>query len=465
MAENFVCLLEETARRQPNKTALVWQGGSLSFGDLHRHASGFAADLAERGVHSGDRVCLHLPNDWSFVVALLGCFKLGATVAPISVLLKEQERGEILAALKPKEVVTEVNATSAGWKTVTETNAPALMTYSSGSSGHPKGAVFSHDALTFAERSWAGPVMGLLPEDIVLAVLPFPHSFGLHGGLLAPLLTGSTVAVVERFVPETVLEAIAAHHVKVYPGVATMFRRTLSSPAFDRTDLSSLRVAISGAAPCPWELAKEWRTRTGTRIIRGYGMTELFRPISHLAADPTEVPDAIGKPVPGVDVQLVDDNGKQVRQGEIGELLIKTPAAMNEYFEDPQGTKAVLEKGWFKTGDLAIILPNGFIQIAGRKEERILRGGYSVFPQEVEAVLLAHPAIAEAAVMGVSDPDMGEEVAAYVSLRSGANTTMADLEAHCRERLAGYKYPRRITILETLPKGPTGKVVKSLLKN
>ena len=203
MAENFVCLLEKTAHRNPDKTALAWEGGSLTYGELHHRASGLAGDLAKRGIRSGDKVCILLPNEWSFVVALLGSLKLGATVAPISVLLKDQERAEILAALKPKEVVQEIMAGVGHWDTPVQTQFPALITYSSGSSGHPKGAVFTHEALTFAERSWAGPVMALTPEDVVLAVLPFPHSFGLHGGLLAPLLVGATVAIVERFSPET----------------------------------------------------------------------------------------------------------------------------------------------------------------------------------------------------------------------------------------------------------------------
>jgi long-chain acyl-CoA synthetase len=197
------------------------------------------------------------------------------------------------------------------------------------------------------------------------------------------------------------------------------------------------------------------------RILRGYGMTELFRPISFLAGDAREVPDAIGRAVPGVELRVVADDGRALGVDETGELWIRTPAAMDGYWGAPEETAAVLADGWFRTGDLASISPEGFVTIAGRKKELILRGGYSVVPAEVEAVLLAHPAVAEAAVVGRPHPDLGEEVAAFVALRAAAEP--ADLIAYCRERLAGYKYPRTVTVLAALPKSATGKVLKGQL--
>jgi long-chain acyl-CoA synthetase len=339
----------------------------------------------------------------------------------------------------------------------------ALILYTSGSTGRPKGAVLSHAALEAALTSWAGPVMALTPADCVLAALPLSHSFGVNGALLAPILAGARVAIVEPFTPTAALDAIARHRVTVLPAVATMFRRLLESPALGATDLGSLRHALSGAAPCPWELAEEWRSRTGVRIVRGYGMTELFRPISYLAGDAREVPESIGRAVPGVELRVVDDAGRVLDAGATGELWIRTPAAMDGYLENPEETRAVLADGWFRTGDLAAISPEGFVTIAGRKKELILRGGYSVVPAEVEAVLLAHPDVAEAAVVGVPHDDLGEEVAAFVALRGGAAVDPAALIAHCRERLAGYKYPRTVTLLAALPKSATGKVLKGQL--
>jgi long-chain acyl-CoA synthetase len=267
----------------------------------------------------------------------------------------------------------------------------------------------------------------------------------------------------ERFAPDDVLAAIARHRVTVLPGVATMFRRLLDAPGVHDADLASLRLAASGAAPCPWEIALEWRRATGVRLLRGYGMTELFRPISYLDGDPRDVPESIGRAVPGVELRCVADDGGVVAPGDVGELWIKSPAALDRYLGAPEATRAVLEDGWFKTGDLATLSADGFVTIAGRKKDLILRGGYSVVPGEVEAVLLTHPAVAEAAVVGTPHAELGEDVAAFVALRPGASAHPEELIAHCRDRLAAFKYPRRVSILAELPKSLTGKILRSRL--
>ena len=462
MQENFVCHLEANARRYGSKTVLVWENGSLTWSELDGLASGFARYLSGNGVRAGDRVAIVLPNRPEFVIAFLALLKLGATPAPLNPLLKSEELAGYTEDLRPRLVIDQVKAEPGRWHTVGQTSAPGLILYTSGSTGRPKGALFSHGAITFANRSWGEPVMRLTPEDTVLAALPLAHSLGLKGTLLAPLLFGSVVALVERFSPEAVFDAIRRHRVSVFPGVSTLFRRLLNSPAFSQADFSSLRLAVSGAAPCPWELASEWREKTAVRILRGYGMTEVPRPISYDADDPTDVPDAVGKAVPGVEVRAVD-GARTTPQGENGELLIKSPAAMTGYLDDPEETRAVLEDGWIKTGDLVTVSPEGYVRIVGRKRDRILRGGYSIFPQEVEAVLLSHPAVAEAAVVGIPSLDLGEEVAAFVALKPAARITHEELLEHCKERLARYKYPRRVQILKELPKGTTGKILKSEL--
>ena len=463
---SVAALIEAVARRRPDHPALRWDGGALTYRELTTAAGDFARNVAARAVRAGQRLALAIPNRPEFVVSLLGGLAAGATVAPLDVLLKPEERAEILADLQPVLLV-EVGPDGkviehALTGAAVDGPAPALVLYTSGSTGRPKGSLLSHTALEFANRSWAGPVMGLREDDVVLAALPLAHSFGLNGALLAPLLAGATVVLVERFIAETVAETLERDAVTVLPAVATMFRRLLDLPGF--TGASRLRLGVSGAAPCPWDVAQAWRERTGTRIVRGYGMTELFRPLSYLADDSTDYPDCVGRPVPGVELRVMDDDGRVVPDGEVGELLIRTPAAMDGYLGSPDETRAVLRDRWFHTGDLARLTPDGYVAIAGRKRERILRGGYSVFPAEVEAVLAAHPAIAEAAVVPVPHAELGEEVAAFVALRPAASAGTDELIAWCRERLAAFKYPRRVTILPSLPKSPTGKVLKAQLR-
>jgi long-chain acyl-CoA synthetase len=464
VTESFAALLDAAARGRPDAPALVWDGGALTWRELELRAGGLARRLARQGLRAGDTAVLQLPNGWRFAAALWGALKLGATVAPLNPLLAAGERERILAHLGPALIVDEVDEEEVRKEeAVTDSadgTAPALILYTSGSTGRPKGAVLSHAALSKANESWAGPVMRLTPHDVVLAALPLAHSFGLNGALLAPLLAGATVAIQERFSPEETLRAIARHGVTVFPAVATMFQRMLDLSDLSEAACSSLRLAVSGAAPCPWELSQAWRRRTGVRIVRGYGMTELFRPISYLADDGADLPDAIGRPVPGVEARVVDPDGQALAAGEAGELWIHTPAAMDGYLRAEEETLAVIQDGWFRTGDLATISPEGFVSVVGRKKDLILRGGYSVVPGEVEAALLDHPAVAEAAVVGTPHPELGEEVAAFVTLRPGARADADELVAFCRERLAAFKYPRRVSFVSELPKSATGKVLK-----
>jgi long-chain acyl-CoA synthetase len=442
----------------------VAPGARLTYRALERRAGGFARWLGAQGLGIGDRVALALPNGTGFAVALYGALKLGVTVTPLNPQLTADERARTLDDLGARLVVDTVPDGEAEVPAVERAEAPALVLYTSGSTGRPKGAVLSHAAVAAGNASWLGPVMALAADDRVLAVLPLSHSYGINGALLAPLLAGASVVILERFSPDAVVAAVREHRVTVFPAVATMFQRLLDAPGWSRADFASVRVALSGAAPCPWPLAEAWRARSGVRILRGYGMTELHRPLSYLADDPRDLPDCIGRPVPGVAIRIVDDAGAAVAPGETGELLIRTPAAMDGYLGQPEETAAALVDGWFRTGDLARVSPDGFVSIAGRKKELILRGGYSVSPPEVEAALLAHPSVAEAAVVGIPDPALGEEIAAFVALHPGVRTSPDDLVAWCKTRVAGYKCPRVVTLVPALPRGATGKVLKAELR-
>jgi len=248
-AVSFAALLETTARARSDAPALIWDGGALSYRDLDARASGLACALVARGLRPGDRAAVVMPNRWQFVVALLGGLKAGLTLAPIDPLLKAEERAEIVADLKPALVLDELTTVEAAeWTTREATLAPALVLYTSGSTGRPKGALLSHTAVEVAERSWAGPVMALTADDVVLATLPLSHSFGLNGALLAPLLAGAAIRLVERFSPDAVADLLRRERITVLPAVATMFQRLLDVPGF--AGAPALRLAVSGAAPC-----------------------------------------------------------------------------------------------------------------------------------------------------------------------------------------------------------------------
>ena len=462
MSAKFLDLIQEVAARRPTHHALRWDGGAMTYRALMATAVDFAQQLERRHAFGpGQRLALSISNRPEFVVAVLAGFMLDATVAPLDFLLKEEERGDILADLRAAVLVDGASFVRLPSPAPPNPHAPPLVLYTSGSTGRPKGAVLSHAALAWANRMWAGPIIGLQETDTLLAALPLAHAFGINGALFAPLLAGATVRLVERFVPERVAEIIAREPISVVPGVATMFQRLLDVSGF--AGGRKLRLGVSGAAPCPWAVAEAWRARTGTRIVRGYGSTELFRPISYLAADPAERPESIGRAVPGVALRLTDEAGQAAKPGEAGELWIKTPAVMDGYLDAPEETVAVVADGWFRTGDIAQVDAEGFVTIVGRARERIKRGGYSIFPAEVESVLLAHPAVAEAAVVAMPDPTLGEEVAAFVALHPGAAADAETLIAWCRERLAAFKYPRRVTLMDALPRSATGKVLKAKL--
>ena len=465
MAPHLAHLLENEARSRPDKPVLLSDGAPVDWRRFEGRAGAVAASLAADGIGRGSRVALGLEDPAELVVALFGGLKAGATMLPLNPRLAAGERERILADFAPDRLIGEIGSDELAIPAVeTAPGDAAIVLYTSGSTGDPKGVLLSQAAVAFALESWRGPVMDLSEDDVSLSALPLAHSLGIFGSVLAPLLSGGSVAFLARFDPEDALAAIERHRVSVFPGVATMFRRILDSPALAGTGLDSLRYALSGAAPCPWELASLWREQTGVRIVRGYGMTELFRPISYRAADPADLPDAIGRAVPGVGLRVVDDGGTALGAGETGELWIRSPARMIGYLGRPDDTAAVFEGDWFRTGDLATLSPEGYVRIVGRKKDMILRGGYTVAPGEVEAVLLTHPAVVEAAVIGIPDDDLGEDIAAFVSLKEPEAVAAEDIVAFCRDRMAGYKYPRHVRIEPALPKGPAGKVLKARLR-
>ena len=464
MAPTVAQRLDEAARSSPDKTVIAGPGGSLTWRQLDRRAGAVAAALVADGIRPGDRLAIAATDLTDMAVGILAGLKAGAAIAPINPRLAEGEKQDILRVLRTARVLDALPAGEADFPAVTvEAETPAIILFTSGSTGAPKGVVLSQRAVAAGMALWTGPALRIRPDDVAIAVLPLAHSYGLFGTLLAPLLVGATSVLVPRFTPEDVLGAIATYRATIFSGVATMFRRILDSGALAGADLSSLRFCTSGAAPCPWELAEDWRAATGVRIVRGYGMSELFRPICYSPDDTMEIPEAIGRAPEGVRLRIVDEAGRTLEGDAVGELLIRSATCMTEYIDRAEETRAVMADGWFRTGDLARVTPEGLVCIVGRKKEIILRGGYTIAAGEVEAALAAHPDVAEAAVIAVPHRELGEEVCAYVALRPGAAADREALVDFCRQRLAAYKYPRIVHFVAELPKNRTGKIDKTRL--
>lgn len=458
--------LDHAARSNPDKVVLLAPDGPVTWRTLDGRAGAVAKSLQENGIEPGERLAIATDDIADTVIGILAGLKVGAAITPINARVAADEKKAILSVLKNAltlDVLPDGEADFPARDVAPET--PSIILFTSGSTGTPKGVVLPQRAVSAGLDLWIDAALTLRSDDIVISVLPLAHSYGLFGTLLAPLLMSATSVLVPRFSPEAVLDAIEASNATIFSGVATMFRRILDSENLKDRDLSRLRFCTSGAAPCPWELAEEWRAATGVRIVRGYGMSELFRPICYSPADTVEVPESIGHAPDGVELRLVDDAGKALSDDPeaVGELWIKSPTCMSEYIDRPDDTKAVLENGWFKTGDLARITPQGLVCIVGRKKEIILRGGYTIAAGEIEMALVAHPDVAEAAVIGIPDREMGEEICAYVALRPNVTVSQETLVAFCRERLSSHKYPRIMHFVAELPKNATGKIDKTSL--
>jgi len=462
----FAHRLDAAAREFADRVVLHRGDAALTWAGLDARARATARLISGLGVAPGGRIALALDDPLDMAIGLIAGLKAGLAVAPLNARLADADRAAILAELGAAPVLERVAGEDEAGDFDTVDPGPeagAIILFTSGSTGRPKGVELSHRATDAGMDIWIDSALMLRPDDVVIASLPLAHSFGLFGGLLSPLLIGAQSVLVPRFSPEAVVEAIARHRATVFPGVATMFRRLLDSGLLDPARIGSLRCGVSGAAPCPWELAREWREATGTPIARGYGMSELFRPIAWSPADLEQAPDSIGRALAGVEIKVVDDDGRALPPGETGELLIRTPSALTGYLNRPEETAAVLRDGWFLTGDLATIDAEGLVRIVGRKKEIILRGGYTIAAGEVEAALATHPDIAEVAVIGVPDRELGEDICAYVALKPGADLAPEALIAYGRERLSSHKYPRIVRLIDELPKGATGKIDKAQL--
>lgn len=503
---NLAQLLERSAEIYPERTALVMGETRLSYAEVNAAANQVANLLASHGLGLGDRVLLSMPNIPYFSIAYFGILKTGATVIPLNVLLKSREiayhlrdsgaRGYIAFTGTPElpigesaqDAVSENPATRlflvdpgaalpwASQPTSFETaqvgpDETAVILYTSGTTGQPKGAELRHRNML--DNALCAVAMFKSSEDepdVSLAVLPLFHSFGQTIVQNVGFAHGGTVILMPRFEARAALDLMLKERVTLFAGVPTMFWSLLRVPdeAEDIHVLAEhLRLAISGGAALPGEIHREFNERLGVPILEGYGLSETCPMASISAAYGTEPRvGSVGVPITGVQMKLINDDWSEVASPDaIGEIAIKGHNVMKGYFNRPEATSEAMRDGWFRSGDLARKDADGYYYIVDRAKDLIIRGGFNVYPREIEELLLTHPAVSLAAVIGVPHERHGEEVKAVVVLRSGAKVSEPELIEWIRERVAAYKYPRILEFVDSMPMTTTGKILKQELKS
>ena len=486
LAEN----LTTTAKEHGDRPAVRLDDVVLSYDDLLDGARRISALLKSKGVGPGDRVGLVLPNVPPFPVLFYGALAVGAVVVPMNPLLKAREVQYYLEDSGASLVFAwEAMADEAGKAAETvgiecipieadgflelvaqhepddevadrDDDDTVVLLYTSGTTGQPKGAELTHANMITNAAVSAETLVELTSDDVVMGCLPLFHCFGLTCGLNASVVVGACLTLIPRFDAKKALEVVGRDKVTVFEGVPTMYAGMLNAEDAESYDVSSLRTCISGGSAMPVEVMKSFEETFGCIVLEGYGLSETSPVASFNRPDIERKPGSIGVPVRGVEMKLVDDDGNDVEEGDVGEIAIQGENVMKGYWGRDDATKESIPDGWFRTGDMAKQDEDGYYFIVDRKKDLIIRGGYNVYPREVEEALYEHESVAEVAVVGVPHDELGEEVGAAVALKSGEKVSEDDLQAFAKERLAAYKYPRHIWIVEELPKGPTGKILR-----
>jgi long-chain acyl-CoA synthetase len=505
MSFNLATMLRESANANPDKPLMHINDLSFTYSQVDEISGRIASSLLGLGLERGDKVAVQLPNLPQFLFTYFGILKAGLVMVPLNPLLRAPEVQFHLEDSDSKMLVTfEMFADEAvkgasqvdgvvtyvvnlpgndqrpeGTKhydelyfaddtrdiVPTSSDDTAVLLYTSGTTGKPKGAELTHFQL-YMNCTVAGELFEFQEDDIGVAVLPLFHVFGLSSVLNTSVRYGGTIVLIPRFELDPVVDAVEKHKCTIFSGVPTMYFGLLNMDTSGR-DLSSLRVGVSGGAAIPGEVIRAFEEKfPGCVILEGYGLSESASTTTfNINAEQRKVL-SIGKPIWGVEVKVVDENDKQLPPGEehVGEIVIRGHNIMKGYYKNPEATEEAFRHGWFHTGDLAYADEDGYLFIVDRKKDLIIRGGYNVYPREIEEVLYGHEAIAEAAVIGKPDDKLGEEVLAIIALKQGADVEPEDVIAWSKERLAAYKYPREVRIVDDLPKGPTGKILKKELR-
>ncbi|QMV24089.1 AMP-binding protein [Streptomyces sp. SCUT-3] len=517
-----------SAAETPERTALAYFDARLSYRETDELSDGLAAHLAARGFRPGDRLAIVLQNVPQFVVALLGAWKAGGVVVPVNPMYRERELAHVLhdaeaaavlchegawhdfvretvvgspvriclianehdlqtrndprvlpaaggpAAEGADDVLAAARAALAQGLPVPAAAGPgpgatALISYTSGTSGTPKGATNTHGNLAFNAEGQRR-LAGLPGEGTVFVLAPLFHITGMVCQLASALCNRLTLAMAHRFEPGVVLDAFAEHRPVFTVGPSTAYMALMAHPLMDRERFSSFTALYSGGAPLPPAVVERFREASGQYLHNGYGLTETSAPCvvvprgREAPVEPASGTLSIGVPVPGAVVRILDEKGAELPPGEAGEIAVSGPMVVPGYWRRPEESAAALPGGELLTGDVGLMDADGWVYVVDRKKDMINASGFKVWPREVEDVLYTHPAVREAAVVGIPDEYRGETVKAFVSLRPGKGAEPGELVAYCKERLAAYKYPRAVEIVEELPKTTSGKILRRELR-
>lgn len=521
-------LLARAAKEHPDAVATRFYGREMTYRELDAAASRFAGGLRRIGVKPGDRVSVLMPNCPQFAVAFFGVMRAGGVVVQTNPLYTPRELAEmyndagvetvvcvdlyfknvakakestgvmrvvvtdikeylpgLLAALYPikkKKDHGKIVIPQAPWvhgfqdllasepfsREPEDLDSVAVLQYTGGTTGTPKGAMLTHRNLVVNAHQAIAWFPGLAPgRERFLCAIPFFHVYGLTTALLGPIVIAAAMVIHPN--PreiEAIMKLITKTRPTIFPGVPTMYVAMVNHPKISKYDLKSVRACIAGAAPLPPEVRRKFEAITGGKLVEGYGLTEAS-PVTHANPIFGMYKEGIGMPLPDTDAKVVDieTGARDLGVGEAGELAIKGPQVMKGYWNKPEETaKVITREGWLLTGDIAVMDEDGYFRIVDRKKDMILCSGYNVYPREVEDVLFTHPAVKEAAVIGVPDPYRGETVKAFLILKDGAAATDRDIVAFCKERLAPFKVPRQIEFVKELPKTMVGKVLRRKLR-
>ncbi|WP_216830708.1 class I adenylate-forming enzyme family protein [Alkalihalobacterium elongatum] len=494
---NVVNMLVATAERLPEKAAIVYKGEKWSYRQVKDEVFKVANGLKASGIKEDMHVGLMMTNRPEYVISYFALLAVGAAVVPINPQFKERELTYALndsdaSALIYEYYFTEtVMNAKADFKSaniliplygkgndacewskllnyepidkpcVRQEDDTAQIIYTSGTTGHPKGAMITHDNVLWMTKT-VTDVQETSETDKVVVVLPLFHAYAKVACLLCGMYKGATAYLEDRFIPDLMLELIEREKITVFPGVPTMFTMFVHSPKLKDYDYSSLRIFGSGGASIPVEIIDRIKKEIGVAMLEGYGQTESTVMITCQPLHGKKIVGSVGIPVPGLELRIVTPDEKDVPQGEVGEIIFRGRNAMKGYYNKPEATQETIRDGWVYTGDLGYQDKDGNLFIVDRKKDMIIRGGYNVYPREIEEVLYAHPDIIECAVIGEAHEVFGEEIVAYVVMKK--EISEEDLYAYCKKNIASYKVPRIFRFLDELPKTATGKILKVPLR-